>query len=190
MRAAAGRLLVFLTLLLASLLLCAHGFATIPRAAIAIGEVPGSDGEWQEGVTIVPSGASQVRYWLTDYAHWTDRFPDIDHSEVLGRTPEGQTVVRFHSAIIGRQLTIRIRQTPQGIEYDGEGKNVTTQGKIYIQSLGPSQTRVVMQTTASLHGLSGALASEGMKRSRAQRKLRSDLTALLELSRSNSMRQK
>lgn len=67
--------------------------------------------------------------------------------------------------------------------YDGKGKGVTTQGKIYFESLGPSRTKVVMQTTGELHGATGAFAPEGTKRKRAIKKLSADLDATVRLSR-------
>ena len=97
---------------------------------------------------------------------------------VLGTSADGRTIVRFRSRIIGRTMTIRIRQSHAGSEYDGEGKDVTTQGKIRLDPVDARQTRVTMQTTSEVHGLAGAFASEGMKRDRARKKLRSDLEAL------------
>src|SRR6185369_8813112 len=37
---------------------------------IELHDVPGTKGEWQEGVAIVSAPAATVHYWLTDYANW------------------------------------------------------------------------------------------------------------------------
>ena len=76
-----------------------------------------------------------------------------------------------------------MRWTPREITYTGGGKNVDVQGKIEMRPIDAKRTEVVMQSTANVHGLSGAFASKGLKRDRAFKKLRADLGALEKLSR-------
>jgi hypothetical protein len=148
---------------------------------VAIGDLPGSDGRWQVGEVVVSAPAAEVQRWLSDTSAWPARFPDVKWSQRLGTTPDGRRIIRFQSRAIGRALTIRIREQPGLISYDGEGKDVTTRGKNYIEALGERRTRVVLQTTADVHGALGAFVSGKMKRERAERKLKADLDAVVEL---------
>lgn len=173
---------VLLASLLIALASSGGALASDPAApTIELRPVPGSQGKWEEGSVVVPASPARVREWLTDYPAWPLRFPDIESVQVLGRTADGRTVVRFRSSIVGRPLTVRVRVTPEGLTYDGEGKNVTTEGRVWIEPLGPERTRVVMQTTSTVHGLLSLFATTRMKRERARAKLKSDLTALVEL---------
>jgi hypothetical protein len=149
--------------------------------SIVTRDVPGSDGRWQEGSTVVPAPRAEVLHWLTDYGDWPTRFPDIQYSQVLGVDSYGRQVVRFRSRIVGRPITLRSAATREGVVFEGAGANVHTQGKIWVTELGPEQTQVIMQSTAEVHGLAGAFASQGFKRDRAFRKIRADLSALLNL---------
>lgn len=148
---------------------------------VVIGDLPGSGGRWQSGEVVVDAPAAKVQQWLSDAADWPARFPDVRWSKQVGSTSDGRRVVRFQSRAIGRTLTIRIREKPGLITYEGEGKDVTTRGKNYIEPLGGGRTRVVLQTTAEVHGALGAFVSDKMKRDRAQRKLSADLRALVDL---------
>lgn len=153
-----------------------------PLDTIRVGDVPGTEGNWQFGEVTVGAPASEVQRWFADAAHWPNRFPDTEWTQVRGRTSDGRTVVRFKSRIIGRPLTLRLRVRPGLITYDGEGKNVTTQGKIFIEALGPRRTRVVMQSTSQVHGTIGLFATTNNRRQRAQKKFRADLGALVRMS--------
>ncbi len=152
---------------------------------VAIGDLPGTNGAWQEGEVVVAAPAGTVQRWLSDTADWPAHFPDVQWSRQLGTTPDGRRVVRFRSRVIGRPLTIRIREQPGLIAYDGEGKDVTTRGKNYIEPLGDGRTRVVLQTTSEVHGALGAFVSDKTKRERARRKLAADLDALVKLANGN-----
>ena len=148
---------------------------------VAIGDLPGTHGSWQEGQVIVAAPASEVQRWLSDTRTWPSRFPDVQWTQELGTTSDGRRIVRFRSRTIGRPLTVRLRERPGLIAYDGEGKDVTTQGKNWIEPLGRDRTRVVMQTSAEVHGALGAFVSAKMKRERARRKLARDLDAIVKL---------
>jgi len=123
-----------------------------------------------------------VRGWLVDFDHWPQRFPDVTSAKVLARAGGDRAKLRFRSKTIGRELTIDLRWTAREITYRGAGKNVDVQGKIAMRPVGDGRTEVVMQSTADVHGLTGAFASKGMKRERAFKKLRADLGALERLS--------
>lgn len=153
-----------------------------PLNTITVGDVPGTEGNWQYGQVVVNAPAPLVQRWFSDAARWSARFPDTEWSHVRGRTADGRLVVQFRSRIIGRTLTLWLRERPGLITYDGQGKNVTTQGKIYISALGPTRTRVVMQSTSQVHGAAGIFASKKARRSRAQKKFRADLNAVIRMS--------
>ena len=127
---------------------------------------------------MVPAPPSAVRGWLTDYAHWMGNFPDVQSVEILSASPDGSASVRFKSSILDRTITVQIRQTPQGLSFTGTGKGVTTQGRTYLIPLADGRTRVVMQTSAEVHGALRLIVSEDLKRSRARKKLYSDLASL------------
>ena len=149
---------------------------------VAIGDVPGSGGNWQEGRGVINAPVDEVHAWFLDFDHWPQRFPDITSAQTLARPARDQARVRFHSNIIGRELTLNMRWNERNIAYTGWGKGVNVQGKILLTPVGPRRTQVVMQSTADVHGLSGAFATPGMKRKRAFKKLRSDFAALQRLS--------
>jgi hypothetical protein len=172
-----------LALALACLLLGSAAFAQSQNLnAVKVGDLPGTNGRWQMGEVVVAAPTAEVQRWFADASQWKARFPDDQQVRLLGRTPDGRQIVQFRSEALGRKLTVRMRIQPGLITYDGEGKGVTTQGKIFIQPLGPDHTRVVMQTTGELHGALGVLATEGMKRKKAIAKLTSDLNAVVTLS--------
>src|SRR5262249_41384173 len=81
-----------------------------PQAALAatitLGDVPGTHGEWQQGEAIVPAPPEVVQGWLTDYAHWQGRFPDIAWARVLGDDERGRHIVEFHSVLAGRTFVV------------------------------------------------------------------------------------
>ncbi len=148
---------------------------------VVVGDLPGSGGHWQAGEVTVAAPADEVQRWFTDVERWPARFPDDLSARELGRTPDGRRVAELRSRALGRTLTLRLREEPGLIVYDGAGKDVTTQGKIYITPVAPGVTRVIMQTTGELHGAAGAFAGEGTKRKRAIKKLSADLNALVAL---------
>jgi carbon monoxide dehydrogenase subunit G len=168
-------------MLLAALVLVAPAASAEELDRVAIGDLPGTQGHWQQGEVVVRAPAADVQRWLTDAGQWPARFPDVEWARQLGVTRDGGRVVQFRSRVIGRPMTVRIHEKPGLIVYDGEGKDVTTQGKNYVEPLGHDRTRVVMQTTAEVHGALGAFASAKMKRDRARRKLAADLGALVRL---------
>ncbi|HEY7953891.1 MAG: SRPBCC family protein [Polyangia bacterium] len=163
-------------------LLVGGGLAHADLNQVTVGDLPGSNGAWQVGEVTVAAPAAEVQRWFADAAAWPSRFPDDKWVRVMGTTPDGRQVVQFRSKILGRDLTLRLREQPGSIVYDGEGKGVHLQGKIYIESLGPQLTHVVLQSSAKLHGTTAALISEKMKRGRALKKLSSDLHAIVRLS--------
>jgi hypothetical protein len=150
--------------------------------AVSVGDLPGTDRRWQMGQVTVPVPAPVVQRWFSEADHWAARFPDDKWARDLGRTPDGRHVAEFHSNAIGRTLTVRMREQQGLITYDGSGKGITTQGKIFIEPAGPGQTKVIMQTTGELRGFAGAFAPESVKRKRAIKKLTADLNALVRLS--------
>jgi Polyketide cyclase / dehydrase and lipid transport len=165
---------------MAQLLLVVLAWA-VPMGTIETRDVAGSEGNWQEGRAVIPAPLDDVRGWLLDLEHWPQIFPDVTSAKVLARPAPDRATIRFRSRVAGRELTIAMRWNARGISYRGAGKNVDVQGKIYLTPLDARHTQVVMQSTADVHGLVGALASPGMKRSKAFKKLRADLGALEKL---------
>ncbi len=155
-----------------------------PLNQVRVGDLAGTDGKWQAGEVVVAAPAGEVQRWFTDARYWSQRFPDDSDVRDQGYTQDGRHAVRFHSGIVGKTMTVYIRERPGLITYDGTGKDVQTQGRIYFQALGPAKTRIVMQTTGELHGITGVFATEGMKRDRAVKKLTADLQSAVRLSQS------
>jgi len=149
---------------------------------VVLGDMPNTNGAWQSGEVTVAAPPAEVQRWYSDVSRWTERFPDDKSARDLGRAPDGRRLAELHSRALGKTLTVRMRERPGLIEYDGEGRGVKTQGKIFFVPAGPGRTRVVMQTTGELHGITGVLATEDMKRDRALKKLGSDLEATVRLS--------
>jgi hypothetical protein len=161
--------------------------ASVPATAqelnrVAIGDLPGTNGAWQRGEVVVAAPAAEVQRWLSDTSAWPNRFPDVEWSRQLGTTADGRRIVRFRSRTIGRPITVRIREQPGLLSYEGEGKDVTTRGKNYVERVDDRRTRVVLQTTSDVHGALGAFVSNDSKRDRERRKLAADLDALVKLS--------
>jgi hypothetical protein len=151
--------------------------AAAGSAPVHLGDVPGTGGQWQQGSTVVAAPLPEVRRWLTDYDAWPALFPDVEWATVLARDGDLWTV-RFRSRIVGRDLTIRVRISPTLLVYVGTGKDVTTEGKVYLKALDRQHTSVLMQSSATVHGLAGAFVGTGTKRKRALRKIGADLSAL------------
>jgi hypothetical protein len=150
--------------------------------AITVGDLAGTGGHWQFGTVTVAAPADEVQRWFSDASRWSVRFPDTEWAQSLGVGPDGRRIVRFRSRVIGRPLTLHMSETRGAIFYDGEGKDVTTQGKIFIERLGPTRTRVLLQSTSEVHGAAGIFASLNARRQRAYRKFRADLSSVVRLS--------
>jgi hypothetical protein len=144
---------------------------------IRTGDVPGSDGNWQEARTVIDAPLADVRRWLIDYDHWPQHFSDIQWAKVVWRRGDS-AVIRFRSRIIGRDMTMGVRWSSDAIDYRGRGKNVYAQGKIRLRAVDAAHTEVLMQSTAAVHGLARAFATKGLKRQRALKKMRADLASL------------
>jgi hypothetical protein len=151
-----------------------------PPGPIQLQDIPGTDREWQEASAVVDAPAREVQHWLTAYEEWRQLFPDIEWVQRLGIDKDGRDVVRFRSRYAGRTITMHQSISPQLLVYEGWGPNVHTQGRVYVIDLGSARTRVIMQTTAEVHGLAGIFATKGLKRNRAFQALRGHLTALLD----------
>lgn len=164
---------------LATLLVTAATAQPVDR--VSIHDLPGTDGEWQVGEVVVAAPAAQVQQWLADARDWPARFPDVQWAQDLGSTPDGRRIIRFRSRTLGRTMTVRVRERPGLIEYEGEGKDVTTQGKNIIQALDAHHARVMMQTSGDVHGALRMFATKNVKRERARKKLAADLNALVNL---------
>jgi carbon monoxide dehydrogenase subunit G len=169
-------------MLLVTLTMAAGPVAAAALDQVLLGDVPNTDGKWQSGEVTVAAPPEEVQRWFSDVSRWTERFPDDEMARDLGRAPDGRRVAELRSKALGKTLTVRMRERPGLIEYDGSGKGVETEGRIYFYPAGPGRTRIVMQTTGELHGLTGLVATEDMKRDRALKKLGSDLEAAVRLS--------
>lgn len=145
-------------------------------------DVAGTNGTWHEGHAVIDAPIDEVRGWLTDFERWPQNFPDVKWAKVLSRQGSDGAVMKFHSDIIGRDLTLNLRWNARSIVYRGVGKNVDVQGKVLLTRVGRGRTDVVLQSTADVHGIVGALASKATRRARAYKKLRSDLASLQRLS--------
>lgn len=164
--------------LVIALLVTTRALAAPAPPGIVLREVPGTNGEWHEGIAIVSAPAATVRQWQLDVRRWPQLYPDTTSAELLGTLPNGEILARFKSTIVGRTLTLRMRPTPSGYTYTGHGRDVTTQGRAYFIPLSANQTRVVLQSTSQLHGAARFFIGAEGKRKRAYRKLASDLQAL------------
>jgi hypothetical protein len=151
----------------------------LQSAPIQMRDIPGSNQEWQEGQAVINAPAPVVLRWLTQYEAWKQIFPDIEWVQRLGVDRQQRDVVKFRSKYAGRTIELHQSITPKLLVYEGWGPNVHTQGRVYIIDLGRNRTRVLMQTSAEVHGLAGVFATKGLKRSRAFQAIRGHLAALL-----------
>jgi hypothetical protein len=169
---------------------------TLTRSAMAVQEgrasgsvqfsvVPGTHGHWQQGQAVIPAPIAQVKRWMSDYTAWPRLYPDVRWAQVLGRTNDGRLMVRFHSSIAERTITLRLRSAGYVTTYEGEAPGVSTRGDTSLTPVGPGQTLVTMRTTSSVHGLLKAIVPRSLQRERAREKMTSDLTALQTLARSS-----
>jgi hypothetical protein len=154
---------------------------------IKMGDISGSAGKWQEAKSTIAAPIADVRIWMTDFAHWPERFADVTSAKILAQS-DGITTLRFHSKIIGRDMTIKLRAGGNMVTYDGFGKDVTTQGKIFMRPIDASHTEVTLQSSSEVHGALGAFATKGLKRKRALAKMQSDLRALQAMAASGETR--
>ena len=165
-----------------SLLLVAL-LATIARAGdIALRDLPGTGGEWQEGEALIPAPRERVQAWLTDYAHWSEHFPDVEWQEVLPDDADGRHVIRFRSKIADCVLTVHEAVEPGLLVFYGTAKNLFTQGRIYLIPVG-EKTRVLMQSTSTVSGFWRIFASQRYRRKSAYEVTSSHLSALMRLAR-------
>ncbi len=179
------KLMRFIVACVSSCLLLAGAPAlAAPLNAVSVGDLPGTNGQWQTGEVTVAAPQAEVWRWFTEVNRWPERFPDDAWARDLGRTPDGRQLAELRSNALGRTLKLEMREQPGVITYTGTGKGVTTQGKIFVQAVGPNTTRVIMQTTGELHGAIGFFAGEGTKRKRAIKKLSSDLQACVRIANS------
>jgi hypothetical protein len=162
--------------------------AALAAEPMALRDIPGTGGEWQEGEAVIPAPRDQVRAWLTDYRNWAGRFPDIEWAQVLPDDAGGRHVIRFRSRIADATITVHEAVTPSLLVFEGWMTMVHTQGRIHLIDLGDGTTRVLMQSTAEAHGLARLFATQRFKRDRAFRVTRSHLAALLTLARDPGFR--
>jgi hypothetical protein len=158
-------------------------FALSVQAApnIVLRDLPGTRGEWQEGEAVIPAPPDQVRAWLTDYRNWPRRFPDVGWSTVLPDDGNGWHVVRFSSRIVDSIITVHEKIEPRLLVFWGTAPYTRTQGRIHLIDLGDGTTRVLMQSSADVHGFYKIFATKGLKRDRAYKVTRSHLQALYDL---------
>jgi hypothetical protein len=175
---------VFRLLLAVALLGSASVRANPPGSpdGIDLHDLPGSGGEWQEGDTLIDAPRERVQFWLTDYAHWSERFPDIEWQEVQADDTNGRHVIRFRSKIADCVLTVHEAVEPGLLVFYGTAKNLYTQGRIYLVPVG-EKTRVMMQSTSEVHGFWRIFASQKYRRKSAYEVTTSHLNALHTLAR-------
>jgi hypothetical protein len=154
-------------------------------SSVQLSEVPGTHGHWQQGQAVIPAPIAQVSRWMSDYPSWPRLYPDVQWAQVLGRTNDGRLMVRFHSSIAERTITLRLRQAGYLTTYEGEGSGVSTRGDVSLTPMGPGQTLVTMRATSRVHGILKAIVPRSLQRERAREKMTSDLTALQTLARSS-----
>jgi hypothetical protein len=148
-------------------------------------DLANTDGNWQEGVAVIPASRAQVLQWLTDYPSWARRFPDIEWAEVLADDDRGRHVVRFRSKIADATITVHETVSPSLLVFEGWMSFAHTQGRIHLIDLGNGTTRVLMQSTSEAHGIARLFATRRFKRDRAFRVTHSHLSALWDLANGN-----
>jgi hypothetical protein len=153
---------------------------TASSGGLYVGDMPNTDQEWQEGWVVINAPPEKVRHWLTAYEEWRQIFPDIEWVQRMASDKQRRDVVRFRSKYAGRVITMHQSITPQLLVFEGWGPNVHTQGRTYVIDLGGGKTKVIMQTTAEVHGFIGVFATKGLKRSAALKAIRGHLSALLD----------
>jgi hypothetical protein len=141
---------------------------------IRLDDVSGTAGAWQEGTTVVDAPIEEVRAWLLDFAGWPRRFPDVVSAQVLKHTSPNVWIVRFRSRILGGDLTVRWRASPNEVVYRSADPIGPVAGRILLEALDARHTHVTMQTSS--RALLPPPAK--LKRKRAFAKLQADLTAL------------
>jgi hypothetical protein len=149
-------------------------------ALIMLHDLPNTGGEWQEGEATIEASPDQVRFWLTDYEHWSERFPDVEWQQVLDDDERGRHVIRFRSRIADCVLTVHEAVEPDLLVFEGFAKNLYTQGRIYLLPAG-NKTRVLMQSTSQVQGFWRIFASQKYRRKSAYEVTTSHLNALSKL---------
>jgi hypothetical protein len=144
---------------------------------VTVGDLPGTDGRWQVGEVTLAAPADEVQRWFTDASKWPQRFPDDEWARDLGRAADGTHTVQFHSSLLGRTLTTRMHEQPGLIVYDATGEGVTMNGKVFFEKTDGGHTKVIIQTSAEVHGGLRLVVGKGMKRKKALQKIRADLDA-------------
>lgn len=152
--------------------------AASAEPSIELRDLPDTGGSWQEGAAVIPASPERIRGWLTDYILWPSRFPDIEWSQVLGDDEKGRHIVRFRSRIADAVLTVHEAVSPNLLVFEGTAPFANTQGRIHLIDLGDGRTRVLMQSTAEVHGLARLFATQKLKRQRAYQVSTSHLNAL------------
>jgi len=156
-------------------------FAQAQWPQIELTDLPGTNGEWQEGAAVIPAPREKVLEWLTDYPAWPERFPDIEWAQVLPDDAEGRHVIKFRSRIAEATLTVHEAVSPALLVFEGSATFAYTQGRIHLIDLGNGTTRVLMQSTAQARGIAKLFATKALKRRRAHQVSTSHLLALWHL---------
>jgi hypothetical protein len=78
-------------------------------------------------------------------------------------------------------ITIHEDVHPNMLVFWGTAPYTHTQGRIHLIDLGDGTTRVLMQSSADVHGFWKMFATKGLKRDRAYKVTRSHLQALYDL---------
>jgi hypothetical protein len=152
-----------------------------PDPRIALRDLPGTDGEWQEGAALVPAPRERVHAWLVDYANWPKNFPDMLTTEVFPDDDRGRHVVRFSSKIAGMTFVLFEEVRPTLLVFEGFAPHVHTQGRIHLIDRGDGTTRVLMHSTSEVHGFIGLFATKAYRRKSAFAVSTAHLQALLAL---------
>ena len=84
---------------------------------------------------------------------------------------------------MARELVLDAHTDANGIYYEAKDDNVHATGRIFITPTGDGRTDVIMQTSANISGILGAIAPSSMVRERERAKLVSDLRDLNRLAR-------
>jgi hypothetical protein len=180
--AAVAVVAVVVLLLLGAARVAAAG-APEPPPGIELSDLPGTDGNWQEGRAVIAAPRAAVHRWLTEYARWAERFTDIRWAEVLPDDERGRHVIRFSSRIADHVLTVHEAVSDELLVFEGWAPYLHTQGRIYLLDRGDGTTLVLMQSTAEAHGIARLFATKSLKRKRAYQVTTSHLQSLQTLAR-------
>jgi len=151
---------------------------------VIVRDVPGTGRHWQEARSIVDAPPETVHRWLTEFEYWPGRFHDVIETRVLERNGD-RARIYMRSGIMGRGMVLSVRISPTGIFYEGNDGDVRAFGRIFLTPAGDGRTDVIMQSSANVSGLLGALAPKSVIRERAREKLSADLGDLNRLARAH-----